>query len=293
LQDLSYFSRFFKQTAMDDIPMDQEKLRYREFTDLGVYANRMVGEKKKREEEKHRLRNLESLGFLASGIAHEFNNALMGIFGNIELSLQNPEDKQNIQLHLERALEAMDYTKSLTNRLLTFSKGGQPNCELLSLGELVREAGENWQEKERFSFVNTLASSDFRIKADKTQLLLVMDMLFSNAYEAMKEKGTLTVRGKRVTLENAFPSRLTGSYIRLDIEDTGKGIDEKIREKIFDLYFSTKLTGHGLGLPTAYNILKNHRGHMEIQSVKGRGTTVSLYLPEADLSTEADSTDLE
>ncbi|MDC7219768.1 MAG: cache domain-containing protein [Spirochaetales bacterium] len=290
LQDISSFSRFFKQAALDDIPLEKELLRYRELADLGEYANQMVEEKKNREEERHKLRTLESLGFLAAGIAHDFNNALMGIFGNIELALMSLDNNDAVQSYLSRAIEAMDNTKSLTGRLLTFSRGGRPDLHPLSLKTLF-SPGECYSIlRNNIELINNTESSELQILADRTQLLLVLEILFNNCNEAMPDGGSIHINAEKTNLLKSFPSQLSGSFIRLEIKDTGKGMDKETCGKIFDPYFSTKDTGRGLGLPTVYNIMKQHRGHIAVKSEPGEGTTVSLYIPEAPPSlTEADS----
>ncbi len=281
-QDLYYFSRFFKQASTENIPIQKEKIRFREFYDLSDYANKMVEEKKRGDREKQRRRNLESLSFLAAGIAHDFNNALMGIFGNVELAQRCVETEEDPLPFLDRALEAMEYTRRITARLLTFAEGGHPSFRKISLKSLIDTTVEQWMEEESRPPVIREIPEGTTIQGDANQLNLAFSFLLANAFEAAEPRSAITIHAEKMILTRAFPPRLSGHYVRIDIIDRGEGMDEETLEKVFDPYFSTKRTGRGLGIPTVFSIIKHHRGYTDIRSETGKGTTVSLYIPEGE-----------
>ena len=239
-----------------------------------------ITEKKRLEEDVLRAQKLESVGLLAGGIAHDFNNLLTAIMGNISLAkAQLPPDNKT-QTRLSEAERASLRAKDLTQQLLTFAKGGAPVRRSASISELI-------QETTRFALSGSNSSSEFaighdlhRVEIDEGQISQVIHNLIINADQAMPVGGTIRIVCDEATLaDNEAPPLPAGRYIRIAIGDQGVGIPAKHLQRIFDPYFTTKEKGRGLGLASAYSIIRNHDGQISVSSEPGRGTTFTIHLP--------------
>ena len=255
---------------------------------------RDTNERKRNEEQRIKLQGqlqqvqkIEALGILAGGIAHDLNNLLAAILGNIELSMLNAEPGSKRDENLSEAKKASIQAKDLARRFVTFSSGGDPHKKIASMVEIVRNSttlslsGSN--VKTEFFVPDDL----WPVQFDEGQIKQVVGNLAMNAREAMPEGGVLTVTGKNVMLHSGDISNLSeGKYVRVSIEDKGVGIPEGLLDKIFDPYFSTKemgaQKGMGLGLSICYSIILKHGGHMGVKSKTGVGTNVFFYLPASD-----------
>ena len=241
---------------------------------------RDITEKRKMEAELIKSEKLESLGVLAGGIAHDFNNILTAILGNITLAKMYVEKEDEVFKRLVDAEKATLRAKELTHQLLTFSRGGAPIKKIISMDELLRECValvlRGSKVKYRFSIPDDL----WMAEVDEGQIGQVINNIVINADHAMPEGGTVTVRAENVTIrvEDSIPLR-EGNYIKISISDSGVGIPGEFLHKIFDPYFTTKQDGYGLGLTTAYSIIKKHDGHITVESEPGVGTTFHIYLP--------------
>ena len=235
------------------------------------------------EERLRQMDKMEAVGHLAGGIAHDFNNILTGIFGNLLLAKNKLSEDHPIFRSLEESSKAMDRATALTSQLLTFSKGGNPIKEDVSIEKLVREtvkfdlSGSN--VKPIFKI-----EKDLRVaKVDKGQMQQVFSNFTINAAQAMPNGGKLYI-----TLENAdvtkemFPGLDPGKYIKCIIRDEGTGISQKQLGQIFDPYFTTKQKGSGLGLATVYSIINKHGGYISVDSELEIGTTFTFYLPASE-----------
>lgn len=244
---------------------------------------RDITERKQLEEEQQKATRLESIGTLAGGIAHDFNNILTGIMGNISLAMRDAEKGSHLADRLQEAEKASMRAKDLTHRLLTFARGGSPVKKTVSLADLVREATT-------FSLRGSNVSCEFMISddlclvdADEGQINQVFTNLILNACEAMPMGGILDVRARNVTSEEICSLPLTGDrYVEICITDYGTGISKNYLERIFEPYFTTKQRGSGLGLATAYSIIKSHDGHIRVESELGSGTSFHVYLPASE-----------
>jgi PAS domain S-box-containing protein len=243
---------------------------------------RDISERHLMEEERKKSQRMESIGTLAGGIAHDFNNALAAILTNIQLAegYSKQGKKELVEELLSEAEEASLSARNLTQQLLTFSKGGAPIKQTISLSMLVREstafALRGADIKPEFAIAEQL----WVVDADKGQLNQVISNLVINARQAMPNGGIIQVTANNVTVEtNQIPGLSEGKYVELSIQDHGIGIPKSYFGNIFEPYFSTKGTGSGLGLATAYSIIKNHGGTILFDSELGIGTTFHVYLP--------------
>ncbi len=245
-----------------------------------VLVFRDVTEAKKMEEELLKIEKLESIGLLAGGLAHDFNNLLTSIVGNVSLAKMYVQPGSEAHDRLEAAEAASQRATSLTYQLLTFSKGGLPVKKSTSIVDILRESAA-------FTLSGTAIAPEFSVSGDTWntdidagQMSQVFNNLIINAVQAMPGGGKLVfAAGNVVIAEGDVPPLHEGAYVKISIQDTGTGIPDEHRVKIFDPYFTTKQKGSGLGLASAYSIIKRHDGHIAVESVPGKGTTFHIYLP--------------
>ena len=239
-----------------------------------------VTERKRMEQELLKARQLESIGILAGGIAHDFNNLLTGIMGNISLAKMDLDENDRAYRILNKAEKASVRATDLTLRLLTFSKGGAPLTREASIKEVIDEAA-------RFALGGSEIRCDIKVpeeiptvEIDPAQIGQVIRNLILNAVQASPEGGPIEieVQNYRIDPSDGIPLK-PGEYVRIACKDRGIGIPPENIHKIFDPYFTTKEQANGLGLTTAYSIVKRHNGHVAVESYVGRGTCFTIYLP--------------
>jgi len=245
---------------------------------------RDVTDRKRVEEERLTTGKLESLGTLAGGIAHDLNNLLTVISGNIGLAqIEAPGSPANLLSFLSRAGEAAQDAAQLSNQLLTFSKGGTPLKRVVSISDLVTQAAE-------FSLHGSNLRSDLDIQAglwrspvDPAQIEQVINALIINAREAMPGGGIVRVSARNFEIDanSGLPIR-PGRYVKVQVADNGGGIEKRLVTKIFDPYFTTKSTGTGLGLSISYSVVKKHGGLLHLERNSADGSTFTFYLPATD-----------
>lgn len=245
-----------------------------------VSVVRDITERKKMEEELLRTQKLESVGILAGGIAHDFNNLLTAVLGNVALTkmcLNSPDEAYE---RLKEAEKATLRAKDLTQQLLTFSKGGEPIKKTTSVLELTKEAASFALRGSNVKCEFSIPDNLWPAKVDEGQVSQVINNLIINAYQAMPEGGIIKVHFENVIIaENDVLPIKKGEYVKISIKDHGIGIPKEHLPKIFDPYFTTRHKGSGLGLSTAYSIIKKHDGHITMESKMGVGTTFHIYLP--------------
>ncbi len=242
-----------------------------------------VSERKKMEKELIKAQKIESLGILAGGIAHDFNNILMGILGNIELAIaySNPETEEYD--FLENAHNASIRAKELTQKLLTFSKGGVPLTKSTRLAEIITDSVNFVLSGSSIMCDYSLPADLWPVDIDVVQFRQVIENLTINANQAMPNGGIFSIKAENIHGETMKSLSLCKKkYVKLTIKDQGVGISEKDLQNIFDPYFTTKDGGSGLGLATTYSIVKKHNGLITVESEIGEGSTFSIYIPASD-----------
>ena len=241
---------------------------------------RDVTERKRGEDERLTTSKLESLGTLAGGIAHDLNNILTVISGNIGLAqIEAPSDCGNLLSFLSKAGQAAQHAAHLSSQLLTFSKGGATLKKVVSIAQLLEQAAE-------FSLYGSNLRSDvdltpnlWKTEVDASQIEQVVNALILNAREAMPHGGTVRVIARNVELDNRAGSLLpAGRYVKVSVADRGPGIPEDLATKIFDPYFTTKPTASGLGLAISYSIVKKHGGLLHLESSSAEGSVLMHQL---------------
>jgi signal transduction histidine kinase/ActR/RegA family two-component response regulator len=234
----------------------------------------------KANEELAKMQKLESLGILAGGIAHDFNNSLQAILGCITLAKMHTNSNNGIHEYLEDARKVIYKSKGLSQQLLTFSRGGAPVKNTLSLSELIRDSARLALSGLNVKYEIGIPDGLWPVEADKGQMNQVISNLIINAGQAMPKGGNIKVWAENINVveKDQIPLQ-QGRYVKITIEDHGTGISQVYLQKIFDPYFTTKKNGSGLGLATAYSIIKQHGGYITVESEIGVGTTFHIYLP--------------
>lgn len=247
---------------------------------LGTYMD--ITDHKRAQEAAGTLQKLESLGVLAGGIAHGFNNALTVILGNLSMLEKRVRGDRDSEQLAREAADACEAARGLSNQLLTFAKGGSPLATLMDLKPVLSEAAAAAVKNTRARCVFALGEEPLPVTIDKVQVTSVIRNLVLNAAEAIADGGEITIRASLVELgAGAIFPRPPGRYVRVEVEDQGPGIDPKHVAKLFDPYFSTKGAGRGLGLATCFSIMDKHGGSIESQHNPRAGAVFVLHFPAA------------
>ncbi len=249
------------------------------------------------EEQLMQAQKLESIGRLAGGIAHDFNNMLTAINGYSDLALRRLEPNDPIRNNILEIRKAGTRSAELTNQLLAFSRRQMLQPQNLDVNEIIAETMEMLRRLigENIDLQTIMASDVQRINADPGQLSQVLMNLVVNSRDAMPDGGTIVIETQNVELDgtsSAKPASVTpGKYVMLAVSDTGVGIDEETQSFIFEPFFTTKELGKGtgLGLSTVYGIVKQSGGNIWVYSEIGKGTSIKIYLPQAETETDIDA----
>ncbi len=242
-----------------------------------------ISQRQQLEHEMLRSHKLESLGVLASGLAHDFNNFLMSIMLNVVTAKLKSDQNADVKTLLESAEQSITKAKAITQQLLTFSRGGDPVKSGMRLQPLVEECVKFALHGRPVASSFDLPDDLWPVDVDSGQINQVINNLVLNAVEAMPDGGRLEVSARTLKVKEG-EARIAlepGDYVELKVTDEGEGIPDTIIDFIFDPYFTTRDKGSGLGLFSCYNILTSHGGGITVTSEIGRGTTVTVYLPAA------------
>ena len=242
----------------------------------------------KLEERLRRTAKLESLGILAGGIAPDFNNLLTGILANATLALDEAPPGSNQAEALRFIVQASERAAELTQQILAWSGKERFRVEFVDLSAVVTgilaliETALGRKTALNLHIARDLPS----IEADPAQLQQIIMNLIINAAEAIESAGEVSVRTGLAKIDgechadDILPDAVpAGSYVYLEVRDTGRGMDAQTRQRIFDPFFSTKLTGRGLGLAAVLGIVRGHRGAIRVASAPGEGTSFAVYFP--------------
>ena len=245
-------------------------------------------EKKHLESQLIHSQKMEAVGTLAGGIAHDFNNLLMGIQGYISLMrLQTEENDPNTE-YLEGIENAVMNAANLTNQLLGFARKGKYTLRQTSINRIVENSTKMFTRTRKEIVIHlSLQDQIWGVKVDQGQIEQVLINLYLNAWHAMPDGGDIYIQTENVYLSDDFCAPFevpAGNYVKTSITDTGFGISDDIIERVFEPFFTTKDVGKGtgLGLASAYGIIKNHNGVIRVYSELGNGTTFNIYLPASD-----------
>ncbi|MFP4583171.1 MAG: response regulator, partial [Desulfococcaceae bacterium] len=265
-------------------------------------TERNQAEANQRELERRLLhaQKLESLGVLAGGVAHDFNNILMTVMGNLELAMEDPAMEDFSREGLEEALKAAQRAADLTRQMLAYSGKGKFLNQSLNLNELIRENAAMIRVALSGRAILALELADRLppILADPEQIRQVAMNLAANAAEAMDgDAGTVTLTTDAAYLDakalanGEVDPPSPGNYVRLSVADTGSGMDPDTRSRLFEPFFTTKFLGRGLGMSAVQGIVRGHEGTLFVDTAPGKGTTVSVVFPAMAVPEEEDSDD--
>jgi PAS domain S-box-containing protein len=243
-------------------------------------------------EERAKANKLSALGLLAGGMAHDFNNILMAVMGNVSMARATMPDTGEGAMALAEAEQGCIRARHLTWQLLTFSKGGIPRRKTLKLPRVLTESVDLVLRGSKVRHTISMPPDLWEVDADESQLGQVFTNVVLNAQEAMPNGGTITIRAENVfELETRLEHALRvepGRYVRVSITDTGIGISPEHLARLFDPYFSTKQGASGLGLATTHSIIKSHGGFLSVDAHPGQGTTMSISVPAATIDRAAE-----
>ncbi len=244
-----------------------------------------ITELKALEKKLRHAQKIELISTLARGIAHEFNNTLMRLSGSVELlQMRTPEDSK-LRKYADIAKNSVQRMVQLTDQLQAYARGGKYENKTIDPADFVIATLALIKPtiKANLEIETDLNHDILNIDADPTQLQMAMSAVLQNASEAIEGEGRIRVllRNEKIDEESAkkYPGFIPGTYVNLTIEDDGKGMDVETRRKIFEPFFTTKHKGGGLSMSAVFGIVKNHRGFIYVESEKGKGTAVRIYLP--------------
>jgi len=242
-------------------------------------------EEKKLQAQLREAKRMEAIATLAGGIAHEFNNTLVGITGNIDLLQMDLPDDKKIDKYAERMRASALHMAHLTDQLLAYARGGKYQPKNISLTEFVQETLPLIKQtiSPSIRLETDLLHLILNVEADLTQMQMVLSAILNNSAEAIEGEGRIRIITKNEEIDEEFvktnPDLKPGPYVSFTVEDDGKGMEEETRSRIFDPFFTTKFQGRGLGMAAVYGIVTNHGGWISVDSELGKGTVVRIYLP--------------
>ena len=242
-------------------------------------------EQKDIESQLQHAQRMEALGTLAGGIAHDFNNLLMGIQGNASLILLEKDTTHPDYERLKNIEQYVQGGADLTKQLLGFAKGGKYDTKPTDLNEVIEKSSRMFgRTKKEITIHTKYQKAIWPAVVDKGQIEQTLINLYVNAWQAMPAGGHLYLETRNEILDKDYVKSFNikpGRYIKISIADTGVGMDEATQQRIFEPFFTTKEMGRGtgLGLASAYGIIKNHGGHINVYSEKSEGTIFTIYLP--------------
>ncbi|MFC1884924.1 PAS domain S-box protein [Thermodesulfobacteriota bacterium] len=245
----------------------------------------MEKEKSRLEAQLIQTQKLEAIGTLAGGIAHDFNNLLMGLLGNCSLMMADTGPSNPHFEHLEEIERYVRSAVDLTKQLLGFARGGKYEVRVMDLNQLVKDHNRMFGRTKKEIVIRGKYDPDlWSVEIDSNQIGQVLMNIYVNAWQAMKDRGEIFVNTENVKLDKGYllPFEVkSGRYVKISITDTGIGMDKETKEKIFDPFFTTKEKerGTGMGLSSAYGIIKNHGGFITVYSEPEEGSTFNIYLP--------------
>ena len=273
--------------------MTSSMVIYREGKPVGLRGFLIdIREKKQLEENLRNAQRMESIGTLAGGIAHDFNNILMGIQGRTSLSLMQLTDTSPLKEHLTCIEDYVKSAANLTSQLLGFARSGKYHLESTDINDMAEKTLNMFgRTRKELTLIQNLQTDLPAAQVDRNQIEQVLLNLFVNAWQAMPKGGRLEVATHACEIDEAQGRLLSlapGRYVQLIVTDSGTGIDAAIQQKIFEPFFTTKTRGRGtgLGLASAYGIVRNHHGTIVVESKVGEGATFTIYLPATEARPE-------
>ncbi|MFN0159578.1 MAG: response regulator, partial [Bacteroidota bacterium] len=254
---------------------------------------RDISERKKMEGAILHAQKIDSIGNLAGGIAHDFNNILASVLGSASIMRRRMAEDEKLYKYVEIIEVAARRGSALTRQLLTFARKTETFNNAIDLNALIQETLQLFERSVSKEIVihTNFTNETAIVNGDSGQIQQALLNLFLNARDAMLNGGALTI-ATSVTIADArtasqFTSVKPGSFVSVNVTDTGAGIEQSIQNRIFEPFFTTKDHGTGLGLSVLYGVVQNHGGFINLESEPGRGTSFTLFLPRSDAKIHA------
>jgi PAS domain S-box-containing protein len=249
-------------------------------------------ERKELEKKLQQAQKLESIGTLAGGIAHNFNNWLAGILGNIGLIKMAVAGREKVIERISKIEAIIDNAAKMNRQLLSYARGGNYEIKPIDLNEVIREVAYTFATAKKDVVIKLELDPELRIvEVDRSQIEQVLWNLYANAADAMPDGGTYTIESANVPsgkIGGRYHDIPSGKYVRIRCTDTGSGILPAHMDIIFEPFFTTKKDkGTGLGLASCYGIIKAHSGYIDVDSQQGVGSTFTIYLPSVEVLPES------
>ena len=247
-----------------------------------------VSEQKKLESQLLHAQKMEAIGSLAGGIAHDFNNLLTGIQGYTSLMSFDMDACHPLYDKIKGIEDQVRSCAQLTKQLLGFARGGKYEVNVSNINDIIDKTSTMFgRTKKEIKIYRKCEEDVWAVEIDRGQIEQVLLNLYVNAWQAMPGGGSLSLETANIILDEEYVKPFSvnpGKYVKLAVTDTGIGMDEKTKKRIFEPFFTTKELGRGtgLGLASAYGIIKGHNGIIDVASKKGYGSTFTIYLPASD-----------
>ncbi|MFO7820912.1 MAG: response regulator [Lentisphaeria bacterium] len=249
-----------------------------------VIVLRDVTMQRQREKEIQKADKLDSLGVLAGGISHDFNNILTVVRGNLSLIRLTESMGEKTEEYLSNAEDACKRACILTHQLLTFARGGSPVKKTAAVQSVVKDAAQFASRGSNVKCIYNFGKDLYPVFVDPQQFRQVINNLVLNAIQAMSEGGTVEIAAENVVFREDRKNSMSlpgGKYVKVTVSDTGPGIPPHILPRIYEPYFTTREKGSGLGLASAYSIMRRHGGCLTAQSTAGKGAEFYVWVPAA------------
>jgi len=255
---------------------------------LGVFHD--ITERKKTEETNVANQKLENLASLAAGLAHDFNNVLSMILGSSQLAaikIKKGCDAEDVLKYLDRIEKATERASKLTGKFMSYSKQGEVTKTVFNNSEMIEDVISFMQPSIKSPIMHKTSDVNSLLYADINQLHQVLNNLILNASQASLNNEKIMVKVSSCNIEVLDSRNLSpGSYLAISIKDKGEGMSAECQKSIFTPYFTTKESGHGLGLSSCLSIIENHHGSIKVESTLGEGSTFTVYLPKSTFDGE-------
>ena len=257
---------------------------------LAIYRD--ITKIKNMEQQLSQAQKAEAIATLAGGMAHNFNNALTPIIGNVDLlQMEHGEDEKTMKCLEDMKISGLRMAR-LTSQLLAYAKGGKYNPHVFLLNDFVDATLPlvQYTLDPAVRVETNLPPDIMSVRADETQMQMVLSAIVANSNEAMEGPGCIRISTQNMDLDRSavedYPGLKPGPYVCISVEDDGKGMDEETKNRIFDPFFTTHFMGRGLGMASVYGVIENHDGTITVESETGKGTVVRIYLPAIEAKEE-------
>jgi PAS domain S-box-containing protein len=248
-------------------------------------------EQRKLEAHLHQIQKYESLDLLAGSIAHNFNNILMGILGNLEIAINELPSKSSLTKNLKKAEKGTEHLAELTRLMLSYVGQGKGEIQSLDLAEVIKELNSMFKSSipRKIKLEHKFSEESLIFNGDPFQVRQVIMNIVSNSVEALgKKRGIITISTGKMYCDNIFfrapfdEDLPAGKYVFVEITDNGMGMDTETLKRVFDPFFTTRVKGRGMGMSAVLGIVRSHKGSVLLNSKPGIGTAVKVLFPEVE-----------